>query len=213
MKIKTTRRRALVRITSKQMHQRNHIPLANGFEIEIIDSLNPNNWSVEEAIVEAVPQGHTFFAEGDRVLIDFSVVTAGMYPEMQMTSVTRVIEKTDDYLILWCYCGADESSATEIHAKIIEEGGTEKLVPFPGTIIFAASEKTESFKQQGLLYLPTDVSESREKNFKTKVLFSGIPEVKGGETVWVKGGYSIPVNSGKWKVEYVDEDNVLAVCY
>lgn len=209
--MKTTRRRILVKITSEQLHKRNHIKLPDGKELEIVDNINPNNWSVEEAEIYSVPDGHTFFEKGDRVLIDFSVVTAGMYPEMQLTSVTRIVEKNEYYAIMWCYCGADESSTTEIHAKIVEQDGKETLIPYPDTLIISQPEKAEAFKQNGLLFVPSEATESREKTFKAQVLFSGIKGVFGGDWVWIMGGHSVPIDSQNWKVEYVGVDGVLAI--
>jgi hypothetical protein len=206
MKIKALNKQVFLLITHQQMRNRNKVQLGDNV-IEIMDHLNPNHWSVEDALVVSAAPG-TFYQPGDYVLIDFSIFTAGLSPDMSLSTSTKKVMDVPEgaiYRATVDISGPDKYS--EIFSKVKNVDGGWVFTPTPGTILIDQEPTQESFKQEGLLYVPVE-TQPRDKPFRVKVLASGIPEIKPGMWVWVRGEGSLPIE-GRWKLEYVYEAEIL----
>jgi len=173
--------------------------MTNGVELEIDDSWEPNEYSIEEAIVFAVSKSQQKFKVGDKVIVDFSIFTAGLYKHKYKTAAeSRCVFKSDSLLLYWCYDDQHEINNPEIFAQ----AKGEQIIPVEGIVLIEPPNKNGWEKEQSGLFLYH--YEDRKSNpFFACVFASGDPRFKKGDTIFVEAGMSVEVRFRNSFKEYV----------
>ena len=170
-------------------------------DLVVDDSFNPNEYSIEEAVVVATDPDQPYFKKGDSVLIDFAIFTAGKKPQFENVPGTRYVGTEGNYE---CYFSVDPlhpSDVSEIFARISEEG---KVTPIGDAVFIYPDDNKDQFVKTPDLYIP---SVSRAfKPFIAKV--HAVPEdcvsMKEGDEILCEPGFNVRIKYRGMEMEYIN---------
>jgi hypothetical protein len=194
--------KTIVGFTKDQVKAHNIVMLkGSGIQIEVSDYFNPNEYSIEEAVVLHTHPNQTFFKEGDNVLIDFSVFTKGKHGQFEGSDETRFVEKDEQWDKYWLVDPLHKTDMSEVFAVISDDG---KVVPIGDAIFIHPPKNDEAYKKSSNnLYL----SELRKRFEPIQALVHAAPpgsEVKEGDTILCEAGFNVKIKYRGIEMEYVN---------
>lgn len=129
----------IIGFTTEQVKTYN-IRLFDKKEIVIVDRFNPDQHSIEEAVIITTHPAQMKLKPGDGVLVDYCIFSGGRHPEIGSADVSRFIGRHEDYYLYWCYDDMHPANSSEIFALIDEEG---KLKAHGDAVIVYPHEEQE----------------------------------------------------------------------
>lgn len=170
----------------------------------MVDTFDPNQYSIEEATVFATHRAQTRLNAGDRVIIDFSVYTAGLHQEKYKTAAgSRCLWRADlndveddpDMLtsIYWAYDGTDQNTSEIFATVFASPEGRPTIIPMAGFVFIDAEGEGDSddFVQVNGIWVPQQSRDSAP--FFATVFASPCPEILPGDSIFCEAGMSAAV--------------------
>lgn len=181
--------RIFLRMKKEDIEGFDKVQLAPKVIIQIVKFENPNDYSIEAAVVEDINPQQTFFRPGDIAIVHYMVFTAGKHGDRIQNDSYRIEKLPNGDEIYWCYDGTDGVNETDVLAKI--EG--DKIIPHPGWLIVAKPEelaKLSPNQQNG-----SPVAKRTDKTIWTEILAVNPDDqqlygISPGEKLLIKNGVS-----------------------
>lgn len=175
-----------------------------GIELEISDYFNPNEFSIEEAVVIATHPEQTLFKPGDSVLIDFSVFTAGKHDQFENVDEMRFVSSDEQYDYYWLYDTLHPMACAEVFATISDKGEVDPI----GDVIIIYPEPKESYRSIAGILMPAQ--DRISKPFVAKVFAT--PKdciIKKDDEILCEGGFGIKIKYRGIEMEYINYGYIL----